>query len=148
MFKRSAAALLAALLVPTVVVASKHKHSLKDHHHHRAKEAPVVPVGPEMPPANVEAIVQNDQVCFFYVDDSLYILKPIINQDSNYQVSYGGESIDFNICNPVNNIQSAECQGSFACLTDKTGSKAPLSGTNFQANIIPAVKHDRENDTA
>ena len=55
-------------------------------------------------PTDVKGLpeISNDKFCSFYIDDSLYILKPLILNSDNYNATYLGQKIEFNICNAMN----------------------------------------------
>lgn len=88
--------------------------------------------------APVTAVASNADICSFFVDDSFYLLKPLILTNSSYTVStnQGGfnGAIDFNICDPLR-VTTPECKDAFACLTvnnvNGSVSSYPLSGTSF-----------------
>jgi hypothetical protein len=94
--------------------------------------------------------LQNVDICSFYNKESFYVLKFIIAQGFNYNLteSTTSETVEFNICSPLNIVDTNDtCFGRFACLTDKNGQKTPLSGTNFKESIKPDVILNRANDS-
>jgi hypothetical protein len=91
--------------------------------------------------------VSNANVCSFYTDYTLYVLKPIISYANSYSLMNSGEEIDFNICNPLVS-PNPKCEGAFACLKDEQGAYHPLSGTNFGSDIVGLVpEENRPGDT-
>lgn len=137
MIKRSLVATLVAL---TSGVSARHVHSQKHYTepHYAAYSAEVEAreaadaAALEVKETNYN--VSNANICSFYTDYSLYVLKPVINYASSYSVDFNGETIDFNICDQLINPDSA-CAGAFACLKDSQGNYHPLSGSDFGNDI-------------
>ena len=109
MLKRSA--LLA--LIATGCISANHVHGSGHKHHYAPQTKAAVDVKQVIPNQ------KNEDICSFYIDDSLYILKPIISNQGNYNKTLANFTIEFNICNTLNNAPDS-CQGSFACITNHT----------------------------
>ena len=119
MIKRSVATLsLLSLLFAGSTIASKHSshsHSHKRHEHTQKMHdnSPALPADvKDLPP------LANSDLCFHYVSNTLYILRPIMNRFYNYNATFKGDGVEFNICSPLVNLQESHpCYGSFACVS-------------------------------
>ena len=80
------------------------------------------------------------------------MLKALILKDKNYEVSYQGSTIEFNICDNLNiNDTTSNCYGAFACFKNADGTTFKLSGNDFKSSIEgeyePKLEGSRINDT-
>ena len=153
MIKRS---VLVALIAITSGASARHVHSQNHYDAHyapyNAAEAARIAADEAVDTAAIQVRdtnfnVSNANICSFYTDYTLYVLKPIISYAYSYNISNSGEEIDFNICNPLVN-PNPSCQGAFACLKDAQGTYHPLSGSDFGTDIKGLVpEENRPGDT-
>lgn len=104
MIKRTVVALSTlSLFFAGTVLAGKHSsHSHSHKHHHVETKTKVDTTSSSVAPANVQVVeIDNKDLCFHYVSDTLFILKGLIMRDTNYEASRDGMKVEFNICNPL-----------------------------------------------
>lgn len=149
MIKRSIF-VVAALLASVANSRSVHTHGPRHAAHVAAAKTQVAPADIKVEDINLD-VIQNADICSFYTEESFYVLKFIIAQGYNYNLTESrvNETIEFNICSPLNGIANVNdtCYGTFACLTDSEGKRIPLSGKDFKSSIKPHVQFDRMDDS-